>query len=70
MRKVGALIILFLLVSLGFVSATDSCYNQINVGERLVYDATGNVSDVALSYLGSENLYGNYAGRVNEYHPD
>jgi len=67
---VGLILILFLVfVSLGFVSA-EECYNQINVGERLVYDATGNVSDVALSYLGSENLYGNYAGRVNEYHPD
>lgn len=57
-------------VFLSFVSATEACYNQVTVGEMLVYDATGNVSDIALSYLGGDNLYGNYVGSVNEYHPD
>jgi hypothetical protein len=64
------LVLLVLFVSLGFisfVSASEECYNKIIIDERLVYDSFGNVSDVALSYIGRESIYGNYAGMVDEY---
>ena len=65
--KFGIYSVLFVILLLSFVSATESCFVQLNINETLVYNGSGNTWGVNTLFDSQQNLYGEYSSSVQPY---
>ena len=59
--------ILLVVLLMGFVSATESCFIRLNINETLIQNGPENVSGIDTIFDSQQNIYGNYNSSVEVY---